>query len=222
MAVKYRGKYKHRGAFHPKIFVWSHTEKAEIEYFQEFKDYLGTHLLMPKKMRNNKCLTPQKLLDEVVKWKKEQIHTEDNDQVWCIFDVDDFYKNINDKRDFLRAIKNAVENGVKIAYVNECFELWILLHFEKPVSAGLRGRDIERKIQNAFKQNGLGVFKKNQKIFQTLLPFQAKAIKNAQGLLLTGYSKIVWEKALSTKGNPSTSIHILVEEINRLFGNGKK
>jgi len=56
---KYRGKNKHRQV-HPKIFIWSHTAKAEIEYFQEFKQHFKTPLIMPKK---EICWSPQKLIE---------------------------------------------------------------------------------------------------------------------------------------------------------------
>lgn len=213
--AKYRGKTKHREA-HPKIFVWSHTKRAEIEYFQEFKNYLKTPLLMPDKKL---YWTPQELLEKIVEWKKIKVCEDDGDQVWCIFDVDDFYKN--DSKKLLAAIKNAVDNNIKIAYVNECFELWILLHFEKPNCQICRGDDIEKKIIEAFKKNNLGEFKKNQEVFQILLPFQDQAIKNAKGIV-PDYGKINWQNNLSVKGNPSTSIHFLVEEINRLIRDSKK
>lgn len=216
--VRYRGKKKHREA-HPKIFVWAHTEKAEIEYFRQFQDYLQTPLLVPKKKL---CSQPQDLLDSVVEWKQKKpsnFSEKDGDQVWCIFDIDDFYKNA--KSVLLKAVQNAKKNNVRIAYVNECFEFWILLHFRKTSSQINRGNHIEKEIQKEFKQNKLKEFKKNQKVFDELLPFQEKAIKNAKILLPSDYEKIDWPKVLSDKGNPSTSIHLLVEEINNLYGKDK-
>lgn len=216
--AKYRGSRQHRKP-HPKIFVWSHTERAEIEYFQSFKNHLETELLMPMKKKKWK---PQELLENIIDWKKENIFEEDGDQVWCIFDVDDFYKTEKDKQKFLKLIGIARKNNIKIAYINECFELWILLHFENPTAPIRRGKDLEKKIQKAFKDNKLGEFEKNKEVFQTLLPFQPQAIKNSKKLLRTSYEKINWKKVLSAEGNPSTSIHLLVEEINKLIGVGSK
>lgn len=209
--ARYRGKKQHR-LVHPKIFVWSHTQKAEIEYFQDYKNYLRTPLLMPKK---ELCWTPQELIEKVAGWKNKNVCEKDDDQVWCIFDVDDFYKN--DKQGLLKAINSAQKNNIKIAYVNECFELWVLLHFEKPTSFIKRGRDIELKIIKTYKKKGLGDFQKNQKVFNDLLAFQATALGNAKNLLSVEYSKINWTEALSENGNPSTSIHFLIEEINNLL-----
>jgi hypothetical protein len=212
--ARYRGKNQYRKV-HPKIFVWSHTQKAEIEYFQDFKNYLRSPLLMPKK---DICWTPQELLVKVTRWKNKNINEKDRDQVWCIFDVDDFYKN--SKKDLLKAVGDALKNDIKIAYMNECFELWILLHFIKPAAAISRGKNIEKKIQNEFKKHKLGKFKKNQKVFDILLQFQIIAVRNAKSILHK-YNDINWNEKLSEEGNPSTSVHFLVDEINEIIGNKK-
>ncbi|MBU0999236.1 RloB family protein [Patescibacteria group bacterium] len=212
---KYRGKRLHREA-HPKIFVWSHTHKAEIEYFQGFKNHLRTPLLMPQKII---CWSPQKLLEQVVEWKTKTISEEDGDQVWCIFDVDDFYKN--DGAALIKAVRLASDNNVKIAYANECFELWILLHFYKPTSPINRGSDIEKRIQQEFKKHSMGQYEKNLKVFDALMGLQNEAIKNAERIV-PEYNSIDWNKNLNAGGNPSTSIHFLIKEINTLIGHSKK
>ncbi len=207
----YRGNKLHRKV-HPKIFVWSHTEKAEIEYFQDFKNHLCTPLLMPKR---EICWTPQALLVKLIDWKNNNINELDNDQVWCIFDVDDFYKK--NKIELMRAINNARKNNIRIAFANECFELWILLHFMKPTSPISRGNNIQQKIQTKFKKHALGTFVKNQKVFNTLIPFMSTAVSNSKQIV-PEYGCIDWEEKLSERGNPSTSIHFLVEEIITLLG----
>lgn len=211
--AKYRGKNKHREV-HPKIFVWTHTEKAEIVYFQDFRDQLRSHLLMPRKKI---CRMPHQLIEKVIVWKTEskEIEEADGDRVWCILDVDDFYKD--NPKILLDAIKMAHKYNIKIAYVNECFEHWILLHFEKPTSPISRGNEIEKRIAKAFKKNGLGLFLKNQPVFNLLLPFQDNAIKNAKELIQGKYKEISWPDVLGSDGNPSTSIHFLIEEINQLI-----
>ncbi len=81
-------------------------------------------------------------------------------------------------------------------------------------------KSIENKIHSAFAKNGLGDYKKNQKVFDTLLPFQDEAIKNSNNILPV-YKLINWEIQLSEQGNPSTSIHFLVKEINMIIRDGK-
>lgn len=196
-----------------KIYVWSHTEKAEIEYFQSLKNDLRNRLLEPKKKKD--CLSPQELIKDVVLWKNRELNSKDKDQVWCVFDVDDFFKD--DRNGLTRAIKNADKNGIKIAYINECFEHWILMHFEIPDQNVSRGKEVENKIQKLFKENNLGSYQKNDNVFTKLEPFQQTALANAKKLLkVDKYESIDWSKVLSEGGRPSTSIHFLIEEIYRL------
>lgn len=215
---KYRNLSQHRKA-HPKVFVWIHTAKAELEYFQDFKDHLKTMQLLPKKAI---CWSPCELIAQVVTWKKrdnigkQEFSEEDGDQIWCVFDVDDFYKDEANK--MLAAIQTAHKNKIKIAYSNECFELWILLHFTKPTAAIARGSIMENKIARYFKKHKLHGFTKNQKIFLTLLEFQPCGIKHANELI-GNYAEIKWDHVLSRDGNPSTSIHFLIQEILSKFGN---
>lgn len=202
----------HRPA-HPKIFVFSHTERAEIEYFQDFKQDLQTPLLVPRKIL---CREPDELLTKVIDWKttKDNYNEEDGDAVWCIFDVDDFYTKNPEL--LIKSVVRAEKSGIKIAYANECFELWILLHFDAPTSSIRRGFDLTKKIQSYFKKYKLGEFKKNQHVFQKLKPFQTDAIANSKKIFYP-YSKQSWHKKLENSGNPSTNIHLLVEEIIAKF-----
>ena len=45
-------------------------------------------------------------------------------QNWVVFDKDDFSEN-----DFNSAILSARQNGFEVAYSNQAFEFWFLLHF---------------------------------------------------------------------------------------------
>jgi hypothetical protein len=60
---------------------------------------------------------------------REVIKLDDGAQAWCVFDRD---KEPNDKRDtsFNDSILAAQSKGIKTAWSNDDFELWILLHFE--------------------------------------------------------------------------------------------
>ncbi len=58
---------------------------------------------------------------------------DENTQVWCVFDRDkeDTPEKINRGNiEFDESIATAKRNGIKVAWSNDSFELWILLHFE--------------------------------------------------------------------------------------------
>jgi|ERR1035437_3875429 hypothetical protein len=57
----------------------------------------------------------------------------ENTQIWCVFDrdVDNKKKNqVESNTSFTHSIKMADDSGLKVAWSNDAFELWILLHFE--------------------------------------------------------------------------------------------
>lgn len=139
----------------------------------------------------------------------------DEDQIWCIFDIDDFYKQ--NPTEFSNAIQKAHKNGIKIAYINECFELWILLHFELQRTPPAKRKEYETKIDKHFQAEKLGRFEKNTNCFNILKPFIEKAIENSCRLApFDSYESIDWQHVVSPEGNPSTNIHLLVREIQKI------
>lgn len=60
---------------------------------------------------------------------REVLKLDDGAQAWCVYDRD---KELNDGKDtaFNDSIVNANSKGIKTAWSNDDFELWILLHFE--------------------------------------------------------------------------------------------
>jgi hypothetical protein len=65
-------------------------------------------------------------------------------EVWVAFDFDVEYNKLeNQKEDFNRAISEALELGYRIAYSNDCFELWLILHFKPLISQLTRNQYYE-------------------------------------------------------------------------------
>jgi hypothetical protein len=60
---------------------------------------------------------------------KEVLKLDEGAQAWCVYDRD---KELNDEKDtaFNDSIATANLKGIKTAWSNDDFELWILLHFE--------------------------------------------------------------------------------------------
>ncbi|MFN8320949.1 MAG: RloB family protein [Saprospiraceae bacterium] len=68
------------------------------------------------------------------------------DQVWCVFDKDDF----NDT-DFNSAIQIAVANNFGVAYSNQSFEYWLILHFNDHQGGGMHRDSYNDKINEHLK-----------------------------------------------------------------------
>lgn len=59
--------------------------------------------------------------------------TAEGTQVWCVFDRDKEETPAKISRgntDFNQSINTAIASGINVAWSNDAFELWILLHFE--------------------------------------------------------------------------------------------
>lgn len=50
------------------------------------------------------------------------------DKVWCVFDMD-IKQGEKEYSDFDNAIESGISKGYKVAYSNDCFEVWFYLHY---------------------------------------------------------------------------------------------
>lgn len=147
---------------------------------------------------------PSKLIDSAEKFnqKRKQEIEEEYDQVWCVFDRDDWPPN-----DFNNAIHKAKSKGFKVAYSNEAFELWYVLHFEF-LDTGIPRQDYCSKLTNHLNRK----YEKNdENIYIELLNKQHTALRHAKTLLNQ------YEPVHPSKDNPSTTVHLLVEALNQFI-----
>jgi hypothetical protein len=70
--------------------------------------------------------------------------------VWCVFDKDDF-----SDFDFNNATIIAKANNFRVAYSNQAFEYWILLHFDDHQGGGMHRNDYNDKLNLHLKTFGL-------------------------------------------------------------------
>lgn len=107
--------------------------KGEPAYFDEFKkmfDSLSpddTVLVRPLGTGFDPLGVVKHAIKEKEIYKKEK--GKDADFVWAVFDKDDNDENDTKIEKFAEALQIAKDNHIKIAFSNECFELWFLLHF---------------------------------------------------------------------------------------------
>jgi len=127
---------------------------------------------------------------------------DDYDQIWCVFDRDSWtLENFNN------AISSARSQGFSVAYSNEAFELWYILHFEY-LNTGIPRKDYSPRLSLLLDKK----YEKNSEtIYDELLDQQHTAIRNAEKLLTE------YDPHVPAKDNPSTTVHLLVQELNRFI-----
>lgn len=121
------------------------------------------------------------------------------DQCWCVFDRDSF-----DADDFNSAIRKAGAAGFHVAYTNEAFELWYLLHFDDHGSA-LNRSQYDGILADRL---GHGYQKNSRTMYAELLDRQVEAIRRAESLL-AGYGA----DHNPQQNNPCTTVHLLVKAL---------
>jgi len=120
------------------------------------------------------------------------------DEVWCVFDKDDF-----SSEEFNGAVELAERNGCRVAYSNECFELWFVLHFSYHVSASTRQQ--YRSMLTGLL--GKPYAKTDPSISALLRSRVSTAMAHAQRL------REEMRGRTPADANPSTSVHELVQAL---------
>ncbi|MBP6919503.1 MAG: RloB domain-containing protein [Candidatus Omnitrophica bacterium] len=175
-------------------------EKTEPNYFNSFR--------LTSSQVKDEIFGPGdntvSLVEKTIKYKKDAAtYGIKFDQIWCVFDKDD-----NPDDNFEKAIALAKKHDIKVAYSNECFELWYLLHFQYHQTASKRSEYITRLSALL----GKPYEKNSTEIYQLILNKQGDGIRNASRLL-SGY--IATHPASVRR--PSTTVHILVNELNKFL-----
>lgn len=140
------------------------------------------------------------------------------DEVWVVFDKDDEGNNPTTLQSFNEAWEVAIQENLCIAFSNEVFELWLLLHFiDVSHKESLPRAEIYSLLEAQIRQNeefADFVYKhgKNEVIDIIFkIGDEATAIKQAENLLEAHNGKIPIE------ANPSTYVHILVKHLRELI-----
>lgn len=173
-------------------------EKTEPNYFKSFKlksayfkDVFG--------IGDN----TEQLVQRAIKFRNDaRKYGVKYDQVWCVFDKDSF-----PAENFNKAIVLAKKENIRIAYSNEAFELWYLLHFDYVCTAIAR----TQCIVNLSARLGGKYEKNSEEMYSKLYAKQAQAIQNAKNLLAS------YPNHIPHQNNPSTTVHLLVEELNQFL-----
>ncbi|MCU0470933.1 MAG: RloB family protein [Arcicella sp.] len=149
--------------------------------------------------------------------KATKLAKEDNyDEIWCVFDMDINYTDQeNQRNDFNSAIKQCQETKkFKVAYSNDCFELWFYLHFTYTDQQNHRTFYYKKlrefwNINYEEKGKELGFCKTIYSKLQEKNCSQEEAIKRAEKLF---NSKV---HNLPCYQNPVTTVYELVRELNK-------
>jgi len=195
----------------PRILIMCEGEKTEPNYFKSFR--LPSVHVKPA-YGGDALYVVEKAIEFASKAE------EPYDQVWCVFDRDIhlekpqperfnkaiwIIENINELEVYNESKNLKKVNRFAYAYSNDAFELWYILHFDYMHSAKTRqeyGDMLTERIKKKY-------FKNSIDMYDDLLDRQSSAISYAEKLLCE------YSKSNPERDNPSTTVHILVQELNK-------
>ena len=151
---------------------------------------------------------PKSVLKAIKQFEKENPDIK-YDKAWLVIDRDSF-----SKENFKGTLETARQKEICVAYSNECYELWLLLHFKNIASHKTR-EEIKKELNEEFKKYFNLKYEKSEKhVYGMLIDRQEEAIQRAKKL--TENIIKIDGKLDPYNNNPSTKIHLLVECLNNL------
>ena len=215
----------------PDIIIACEDKESSPTYFKMIVSKLIKEKIITQDsfvIANHKHSNPKGVLKDLKNHKCENKKTyKDFEHKWIVIDRDSQRVNGggHKKEDFNNAIADAKKSKVKVAYGNDSFELWYLLHFDYRNTPILRD-ELLKKVMEKLKEKNPHKFSKlndetiktekyTKLIFDDLLELQDDAIKNAEKLL-NSYGT----NHNPQSDNPSTTVHELVDILNKLCKKG--
>ena len=205
MRAKYNPRVEHSvrkryGFKNPKksFLIICEGENTEPDYFNAFRLTSATVKAIGKGLG-----TMSLVREAIIIKEREKTMGKTFDYCWVVFDKDDYL-------DFDEAISFAEENGFNVAYSNESFELWFLLHFNllvNPIERSQYVKQLSKYLGIPYtKQSGFA-----KRMYEMLKPLENKASKNADILI----DRHIGLKP--SEANPSTTVHKLVCSLNKFL-----
>lgn len=189
----------------PSILIVCEGENTEPSYFNQFR------ITSAKVKSIGEGYNTVSLVNRAIELSQKDKY----DQVWCVFDKDDF-----SDEDFNNAIKIAQANGFGIAYSNQAFEYWLILHFDDHQGGGMHRNDYDKKINDLLKPfdinyDGKGSKKVEEDFFELLMGTDNNLNKKRVCLAITRAERNLshFDHTNIAKEESSTTVFELVKEL---------
>lgn len=194
----------------PTILIVCEGENTEPSYFRQFK--LSSATIKPIGEGYNTI----SLVKRAVQLSKEKSY----DQVWCVFDADPKPENPKQAKNFNDAVTLAERKGYGLAYSNQAFEYWLILHFDDHQGGGMNRNDYNSKINQILKPLGItynGDSNKiiTEEIFEVLDGIDKKTNKERKRLAILRAERNydLFDHTNPANEESSTTLFRLVEEL---------
>jgi hypothetical protein len=193
-------------------------EKTEPYYFRQFEELIPDETLYLRRVGAG--LDPLGVIERA-HTEREQLAAEfkrEVDETWVVFDKDDADKGPGKTRRFLEALRIAASNTFHLAFSNEVFELWLLLHLaEVAPTAPIPRADIYAQLEHTLRQHAAySAFQYAHGRIDVVdavrhVGDEAAASQRAEALA------VHHQATPPLQANPSTQVHKLVKRLRELI-----
>ena len=183
------------------LFEFEGKNKTEEIYFKNFQKRDKPYNL---KFAYGNDTDPVSMVKSLISYmKKEDINTENDDKIYCVFDAD---IDMNKQKRIDEAKKLALENGIELIISIPSFELWYRLHYSYTSKVYSSNKELIDDLKNFIQNYG-----KSINVYDIIKEKTQEAIKNSKKLeeeqIKTG------KDIINVKCNPYTSVYKPVEYI---------
>ena len=188
----------------PRLHIFCEGEKTEPNYLKGYIEHKfpGTRLSPVRKTPKN---TPIQLVEEAIREKKKN---PDGDMFWVVYDREAAIKYPDALH--AEACRKADARGIKIAFSNICFEVWILLHFQATMAAYTNFDDLKKrsKLRTHIKNYDKGI----KRLFSAEEIYAARKRAEALNQRTIAGADPAWVKPY--QWNPYTDVYKLLDAID--------
>ncbi len=193
-----RKRKKHEVSYRKRYLICTEG-KTEAIYFEHYRCSTGPIVVALDKSDHKVNLVKKTIEERNIRIQAGEFD-EEIDEAWVVLDRDANPVNRLDKAHFNQALELAKANNIYVAYSNDAFELWLLLHYQDLWTA--THRDQLYKMLSTHRNEK---YEKAVNLFKEIKPSRSIALKRAAKLLKSDKTPV--------DGNPSTTVHILVEKL---------
>ena len=130
------------------FLIITEGKNTEISYFEQFKLSDAEVIAVGTGYNTDSLVGLAIRIREVENDKRKAKGKEPFDFVWCVFDADPKPDNPQQLINFIKGIHLAEQNDMKVAYSNQAFEYWLILHFEDHQGGAMPRTDYHDKINS--------------------------------------------------------------------------
>jgi RloB-like protein len=193
------------------FLIYCEGVNTEPEYFKSFPVTTETEVIAIGLGRSHRSLV-EKIIDILDKsaYLKGQKDYDQDRQIWCVFDKD-IKGDTHEDHDFNSAIELAKQNSIHVAYSNDAFELWFVLH-DRYMEGALHRTQYYEILSQKLGYNYVRYGKEKdyaRKLYAFFLKEQSNALKFAEKLHQNQLH------LTPSQQNPCTLVYQLVLALNK-------